>query len=153
MITITTAAIKLKNGEIYTGKNHSECYLACNKIHPIEEKEHLNAQQGFITSEENFVSRADAAKIAFEAKQIQNETNSLHSEDLNFPILVCPKCKTHNRCRICGNEFEDATINTNEKKLQNKLDRIKDLANGSLPTTDYGYIVSAGKILEVIEGK
>ncbi len=103
---IKCAAIRLKNGEIYEGRNHSEAYGACNKKHPIEEKAHLNAKQGFVTSTGRFVSRKEGGEIAYNARQIQKQTEHLFSEDINYPALVCPKCGREHRCSNCGNEFE-----------------------------------------------
>lgn len=37
---------------------------------------------GFITSDNKFVNRKEAAKIATKAKQIKNKTKNLHSTDL-----------------------------------------------------------------------
>ena len=39
-------------------------------------------QQGFITSTERFVSRAEAARIAYAAKQIPEAVSHLYSEDV-----------------------------------------------------------------------
>jgi hypothetical protein len=77
MITITEAAIKDKNGKIYTGKHH---HLIFRKM-PRELIK--NSIQGFMTSEEKFVSRQEAAKIAFIAGQIPKLKWKLFSEDLD----------------------------------------------------------------------
>jgi hypothetical protein len=39
-------------------------------------------EQGFLTNTDRFVSREEAAKIAFESGQITEETTRLFSEDL-----------------------------------------------------------------------
>jgi hypothetical protein len=39
-------------------------------------------EQGFLTNTDRFVSRKEAAKIAFDYGQIKDETKRLYSEDL-----------------------------------------------------------------------
>ncbi|MBX4190100.1 hypothetical protein KW791_02285 [Candidatus Parcubacteria bacterium] len=74
---IKLAAI-LCNGKIYTGKRHNLI------IREIVEKTQAPAkgEQGFVTEEDRFVSRSEAAKIAFAAGQIITPKDILYSEDV-----------------------------------------------------------------------
>ncbi len=69
----------LKNGEILVGRNsHSEILV----LYPDKFK---NAEQGFLTSEDRFVDRKVALKIATKWSQIKNKTgckDELYSEDM-----------------------------------------------------------------------
>ena len=74
---IKEAAIKL-NGKIYTGRRHNE--ILCDKSRP---KGFLKyGTQGFITDAGEFVTRMQAAKIAFDCGQITEPARILFSEDL-----------------------------------------------------------------------
>jgi len=64
---IKWAAIKRKDGVIIKGKDHSECILK----NPLEST--FEDIQGFVTSEEIFVSRKEAGKIAWNSQQIQED--------------------------------------------------------------------------------
>lgn len=87
MTTIKWAAI-LERCVVYTGTRH---HLI---IRDIVEKLGIEAipimgEQGFLTDEGSFVSRAEAAKIAFAAGQIQERKEFLFSEDIfKVPDLV-----------------------------------------------------------------
>lgn len=69
----------LKSGEILVGRNnHSEILI----LYPDKFK---NAEQGFLTSEDRFVDRKVALKIATKWSQIKNKTgckDELYSEDM-----------------------------------------------------------------------
>jgi len=69
----------LKSGEILVGRNsHSEILV----LYPDKFK---NAEQGFLTSEDRFVNRKVALKIAIKWGQIKNKTgckDELYSEDM-----------------------------------------------------------------------
>lgn len=75
---ISNAAI-LKDGVIYTGKNHSTIYAS-------QPKGTLwNAEQGFVTDTGEFVDRVEGLKIARECGQIvkkHGNMNELYSEDM-----------------------------------------------------------------------
>jgi hypothetical protein len=56
-----------------------------NIIRHIHEKTgdiNITGLQGFLTSDGDFVTRTDAARIAFAAGQITEEKDQLYSEDL-----------------------------------------------------------------------
>ena len=51
----------------------------------VEAKEHIkkkNVKEGFITNEDKFVKRKEAAKIAKKAGQIKKDIKKLHTTDL-----------------------------------------------------------------------
>jgi hypothetical protein len=86
---IICAAIKLPTGKIYYGHRHCHCLDAMNgelswtmnrqQIMQVEKKE------GFITSQNRFVDREEAWKIAEENNQIIQQSGgkgTLYSEDL-----------------------------------------------------------------------
>lgn len=72
---ITQAAIK-KDGQVYTGQRHHEI------INSHASGFFRGAEQGFVTSDGCFVSREEAALIAYECGQIQQPKKKLFSEDL-----------------------------------------------------------------------
>lgn len=77
---IAAAAI-LRDGRLWTGKRH---HLIMRQmadelgpgIAPI------NDPQGFVTDDGRFVDREEAARIAFEAGQIDRHVRTLFSEDI-----------------------------------------------------------------------
>lgn len=76
-ITITKAAVNHK-GKIYTGIRHAHIMKNI--------REHVAiGEQGFLTSENKFVDRSEAAKIAFKAGQIPGGIYSLDSYQV-FPL-------------------------------------------------------------------
>lgn len=75
---IVAAAIK-ENGVVFTGPHH---HLIIWYIVPILGIKTSVGQQGFITNRNRFVSRGEAADIAFMSKQISRATNCLFSEQL-----------------------------------------------------------------------
>lgn len=85
MRTIIEAAIKhLPTNNVITGQRHCNCYEKLWKMFPelnisVEKK---SIVQGFVTNDNEFVDRYEAAKIAFEAGQIKSEVKKLISEDL-----------------------------------------------------------------------
>lgn len=75
-----------KTGFVICGRRHHNCfntaYILSNKNTDYLKFE---KEQGFITNTNRFVSRIEAAKIAFEAEQIPSPTShpaGLFSEDL-----------------------------------------------------------------------
>lgn len=77
---IKHAAIITENDLIIIGKSHADC------IHKAIENK-LRAKrdakaQGFFTNTGRYISRFEAAVIAFKAKQIDSPINILFSEDL-----------------------------------------------------------------------
>lgn len=73
---IREAAVKSKNGRIYTGQRHQDIY----RIMP--DGTIKDSTDGFITSDGRFVTREEAAKIALACGQITEEKSQLISEDL-----------------------------------------------------------------------
>lgn len=97
---IICSAIWIKNGKKYNhqpknidsglvvcGRRHHNCFLTVFelngkkriKLHDKTIPEHI---QGFLTSDDRFVDREEASKIAFEAKQTKEYDGFLFSEDL-----------------------------------------------------------------------
>ena len=96
---ILCAAIHYTDGEyhVHQPKNIDAGYVICGRRHHncltsnavITDEIYVNnwenktiGKQGFLTSDDMFVSRKEAAKIAFESNQISEEVDSLISEDL-----------------------------------------------------------------------
>lgn len=76
MIKIINAAIK-HNNKIYKGFRHA---LIMEEVWKDSPGEYINQdEQGFLTNKGKFVSRSEAAKIAFKAGQIPNGIYSLDS--------------------------------------------------------------------------
>jgi len=70
-----------KNGNIYVGRTHAECF----KQEPIGVLR--DAKQGFLTDTKLFVSRKKALRIAKHYKQVVRKHppyNELLSEDINL---------------------------------------------------------------------
>lgn len=88
---IVCAAILLKepkNNPCYYEPHAQVFGMACGGSHPdilykYKEEVRKDAEaQGFMTSKGRFVGRKEAAKIAFDAGQLVEETTYLFSEDL-----------------------------------------------------------------------
>lgn len=80
---IICSAIKMSNGEIIRGHRHHDCIRTARNIPRLKELQIF--EQGFMTSENEFVGRKEAREIAFHAGQIANNTTHndlLFSEDL-----------------------------------------------------------------------
>lgn len=77
---ILHAAVKSKDGWIFIGKCHADCF---HKMHCIKVEADKGADaQGFVTSEGRFVCRTLAAVIALNADQVDDLSSALFSEDL-----------------------------------------------------------------------
>jgi hypothetical protein len=80
---IKSAAIRIKD-KVYTGPKHYDILRKrdenCNLI--ITDIDNL--EYGFVTHEDKFVDRAEAAKIAYECGQIKEKIYSLQSKDINI---------------------------------------------------------------------
>ena len=79
MKKIETAAIKFKQNVILTGRTHSDIY---DKAMEMDLK-YSEAEEGFITTDNEFVDRITAAKIAKESGQITDNFHSLKSWMIN----------------------------------------------------------------------
>lgn len=77
--TIKYAAIRLSDGVSFFGRRHNDCIYSAildNRPPPI------TGEQGFLTNSFQFVSREEAAEIAFKAGQIKELKKELYSEDI-----------------------------------------------------------------------
>ena len=93
MEKIKSAAIKYrkkgsKEFEYVTGYSHSACidYFSCIELHSIDRDMEVEVQ-GFMTTEDRFVDRVEALKIATNANQLQYHTTSrnyLISQDIDW---------------------------------------------------------------------
>jgi hypothetical protein len=73
----------IKTGIVLCGWRHGCIFPQIGGL--TKERQELGIyekEQGFITNKNRFVSRQEAANIAFAAGQIKEETNRLFSEDL-----------------------------------------------------------------------
>lgn len=69
-------------GFVWCGHNHAAIIEAAALLHRWRaNQEH----QGFVTTENRYVDREDAARIAVAARQVPAGTDTLYSEDLNYP--------------------------------------------------------------------
>ena len=77
METIVGAAIT-HNGEVFAGKNHGDIMVKVGKMG----KNVTKGQTGFMTNMGRFVSREEAARIAYEAGQTKGRVHTLYSYHL-----------------------------------------------------------------------
>jgi hypothetical protein len=73
----------IKTGLVLCGWRHGCIFPQIGGL--VRERQELGIfekEQGFLTSNNRFVDRTEAAKIAIECKQVQKETEYLFSEDL-----------------------------------------------------------------------
>lgn len=79
----TCQPINIHIGIVLCGHRHYNIFAQIGGL--VKERKDLGIyekEQGFLTNLNRFVDREEGAKIAFRAKQIENETNRLYSEDL-----------------------------------------------------------------------
>jgi len=69
-------------GLVVAGRRHHNCYLTAFELGEQSTYEKLDNIQGFITSDDRFLDRAEAGKLAFESRQIEKLSPCLFSEDL-----------------------------------------------------------------------
>ena len=67
-------------GIVVCGWRHHNCYMILDEI--FSQGEQKGCTQGFITSKDRFLNRAESAQIAFVAGQINDSADTLVSEDL-----------------------------------------------------------------------
>lgn len=77
----------ITSGFVVCGRRHHNCINTFAMIvgFPYDEQGHeihRTEIQGFITSDNNFVTRREAAEIAFDAGQITEKKTTLYSEDI-----------------------------------------------------------------------
>lgn len=75
---ITESAV-IHEGLVFTGKRHSDAIRVAVETTGIKP---VRGTQGFLTDTGLFVTREEAAKIAFDSGQIKTEKSVLYSEDL-----------------------------------------------------------------------
>jgi hypothetical protein len=76
---IIASAVRMKDGKVFTGKRHNH---AIEAAYNAGYRDQLDLEQGFVTSTGEYVDREEAAKIAFQSKQIKKQVKILYSEDL-----------------------------------------------------------------------
>jgi hypothetical protein len=71
----------IQTGFVICGRRHHNCFAT---LSAITDKRHFEfeKEQGFLTNDDMFMNRVDAAKVAFEAKQTDEIKKELFSEDL-----------------------------------------------------------------------
>lgn len=88
--------INIDTGYVICGRRHHNCFMSYSILSErwytgivktlrswrILKRKPRNTKQGFVTSDNRFVTREEAGLIAFNAKQISKPTNFLFSEDL-----------------------------------------------------------------------
>ena len=74
----------INEGLVVCGRRHHNVYLTVVDIKDmlLEDYKFSGGVQGFLTSDDMFVDRKEAGKIAFEAKQTNELKECLFSEDL-----------------------------------------------------------------------
>ena len=77
---ILHASVRADNGNIFIGKSHAECFLTMRNMNLPMPKS--SSSQGFMTNFGNFVDRKIGAVIAFDAGQIEKQSDILISEML-----------------------------------------------------------------------
>lgn len=71
----------IKKGIVVLGLRHCNCFALLITLFP--NREYIGqCSQGFLTSKNRFVSRQEAAILAFKSKQIDSQTETLYSEDI-----------------------------------------------------------------------
>ena len=70
------------SGLVVAGRRHHNCYLTAFALKDQEFIEKLDNVQGFITSDDRFLDRKEAGKLALEVGQIEKVTECLFSEDI-----------------------------------------------------------------------
>lgn len=82
-LRVIHAAVKSKDGRIFFGKSHAECF---GKAHYLKVKMSQKAcDQGFLLSNGEYAERPLAAEIALKAGQLDGDVKILFSEDLWSP--------------------------------------------------------------------
>lgn len=73
----------IETGFVICGRRHHNCLAILGQVlQPHKEYKYLEEVQGFLTSENRFVDRQEAGKIAFEAGQTDSLITTLFSEDI-----------------------------------------------------------------------
>ena len=69
-------------GFVVAGRRHHNCYITAFILLGESIAGKMKATQGFLTSDDRFLDRKEAGKLAHETGQIKKLTNCLFSEDL-----------------------------------------------------------------------
>ncbi len=72
----------IKTGFVICGHRHHNCFMTAYILNKDKKLNNVKEIQGFMTSDNNFVDRKEAAQIAFQAGQIDEMKSKLFSEDL-----------------------------------------------------------------------
>jgi hypothetical protein len=72
----------ITSGFVICGRRHHNCFMTAYILNKQKKLLDMKQKQGFITDDDRFVDRYEAAEIAFDADQISEKTNKLSSEDL-----------------------------------------------------------------------
>jgi len=80
MERIKAAAIRLKDGRVFTGKCHGNIIQSFPG--KVDRQDTVGSQHGFVTSDGRFVDRQDARDVAVAAGQVPEGIGVLYSEDL-----------------------------------------------------------------------
>lgn len=72
----------IDSGIVVAGRRHHNCYLTMCPDGNFEKVKGIENIQGFITSDDNFLDRKEAGKLALEVGQIEKVTECLFSEDI-----------------------------------------------------------------------
>ena len=73
--------VNLLSGLVFCGRRHNNILTTLKEVN-INRLDLGTSVQGFITSDDRFVNRTDAAIIAYDAGQIDYPKEILYSEDL-----------------------------------------------------------------------
>lgn len=72
----------ITEGLVISGRRHAECYCILLVIPGVDVNQHVNTTDGFITSDNKFVTREEALLIAKKAGQCKDIEGILISEHL-----------------------------------------------------------------------
>lgn len=70
----------IKTGIVVCGRRHHNCLMTFAEF--AYDRDHTKVKQGFLTNEDRFITRKEAAQLAYKCGQISKEQKTLFSEDL-----------------------------------------------------------------------
>ncbi len=70
----------IKTGIVVCGRRHHNCLMTMREF--AYDRDHTKVKQGFLTNQDRFVTRKEAAQLAYKCGQISKEQKTLFSEDL-----------------------------------------------------------------------
>jgi hypothetical protein len=74
--------VNVQGGIVFCAQRHLQCLYQMIAMTGLKQHEAGEEIQGFLTSENRFVARHEARKLAYEAGQVQEDSGPLYSEDL-----------------------------------------------------------------------